>query len=64
MEGQRSAAIRGGCRSSRARNMQHVIGDLRNEEGWDTWTSEEVAHPSTTLAQALLIAEFMWYSVY
>ena len=64
MQGQSSAPIRGGCRSSPPRKMQHAIGYPRNEEGCNTWTSEVVAHPSTTLAQALLIAEFLWYSVY
>lgn len=32
----------------------------RKRGACDAWTSEEVTHPSTTLAQARLGAEFSW----
>ena len=37
---------------------EYTVRSENEKEGYNTWTSQGVTHPSTTLAQARLTSEF------
>ncbi|WKA09035.1 hypothetical protein VitviT2T_026713 [Vitis vinifera] len=45
-------------------DINHRNPVVKREKGCNTRTSQEVTHPSTTLAQARLTAEFRWDPVH
>ncbi|KAH9287793.1 hypothetical protein KI387_031910, partial [Taxus chinensis] len=52
-----------GARSqARSEESSEVLG--KSQKGYDTGTSREVTHPSTTLAQARFTPEFRWDPVH